>query len=81
MDLSGKTALVTGASRGIGREIALALGVRGARVGLVARSREGLEETKRLLGTGEAAPTSSRRGPLRASGAWLPPRSGGWTSW
>jgi NAD(P)-dependent dehydrogenase (short-subunit alcohol dehydrogenase family) len=54
MDLSGKTALVTGASRGIGREVALALGVRGARLGLVARSRDGLEETKRLLGTGDA---------------------------
>jgi NAD(P)-dependent dehydrogenase (short-subunit alcohol dehydrogenase family) len=54
MDLSGKTALVTGASRGIGREIALALGVRGARLGLVARSRGGLEETKRLLGTRDA---------------------------
>jgi NAD(P)-dependent dehydrogenase (short-subunit alcohol dehydrogenase family) len=54
MDLWGKTALVTGASRGIGREIALALAVRGARLGLVARSRDGLEETKRLLGTEDA---------------------------
>jgi NAD(P)-dependent dehydrogenase (short-subunit alcohol dehydrogenase family) len=32
IDLSGKTALVTGASRGIGRAIALALGAAGARV-------------------------------------------------
>ncbi|WP_128594529.1 SDR family NAD(P)-dependent oxidoreductase, partial [Paraburkholderia kirstenboschensis] len=31
-DLSGKTALVTGASRGIGRAIALALGRAGAQV-------------------------------------------------
>mgnify|MGYP000527664888 CR=1 FL=1 len=37
-------ALVTGASRGIGRATAQALAARGARVGLVARGREGLDE-------------------------------------
>lgn len=36
--LDGKVAIVTGAARGIGREIALALGRRGASVTLVARS-------------------------------------------
>jgi len=36
--LSGKTALVTGASRGIGQAIAIGLAKAGARVGLVARS-------------------------------------------
>jgi len=36
-------ALVTGASRGIGRATARALGERGARVGLIARSRDELE--------------------------------------
>jgi len=50
MDFSGKTAVVTGASGGIGRAIVVALGLAGARVGLVARSRERLEETKRLIG-------------------------------
>ena len=50
MDFSGKTAVVTGASGGLGRAIAVALGTAGARVGLVARSRQGLEETRRLIG-------------------------------
>lgn len=40
---AGTTALVTGASRGIGRATATALAARGVRVGLVARGREGLE--------------------------------------
>jgi NAD(P)-dependent dehydrogenase (short-subunit alcohol dehydrogenase family) len=41
--LDGRTALVTGASRGIGAAIARALDAAGARVAVAARSREGLE--------------------------------------
>jgi NAD(P)-dependent dehydrogenase (short-subunit alcohol dehydrogenase family) len=44
-DLSGKRAFVTGASRGIGRVIAVALAEAGADVALVARSAAGLAET------------------------------------
>ena len=42
--LGGKTAVVTGASRGIGRAIALAFAAEGAQVGLIARSELGLRE-------------------------------------
>lgn len=41
IDLTGQVAVVTGATRGIGRETALALGRAGAKVVLVGRSREG----------------------------------------
>jgi NAD(P)-dependent dehydrogenase (short-subunit alcohol dehydrogenase family) len=44
LDLSGKTALVTGASRGIGRAAALAIAKCGAHVIALARTVGGLEE-------------------------------------
>ncbi|HTU02063.1 MAG TPA: SDR family NAD(P)-dependent oxidoreductase [Candidatus Sulfotelmatobacter sp.] len=47
--LKGKVAVVTGASMGMGRAIAVALGEEGCRLGLVARSADRLEETARLV--------------------------------
>ena len=52
-DLSGKRALVTGASGGIGREIAKALAASGARVALSGTRVGALEETRDMLGGGD----------------------------
>ncbi len=49
MDISGKAALVTGASRGLGEALALELGLRGAKVVLVGRSRRSLEPVVRRI--------------------------------
>src|SRR6266700_3123120 len=46
-DLTGRTAIVTGASRGLGKEIAEGLGEAGANLVLCARRAEWLDETVR----------------------------------
>lgn len=64
MRLQGADALVTGASSGIGAAIARELAARGARVTLVARSREGLEQ---LAGEIEASGGEARVEPADLS--------------
>lgn len=52
----GRWAVVTGASRGIGAEVARRLVADGARVALVARGRDALESLARDLGGDDAVP-------------------------
>jgi NAD(P)-dependent dehydrogenase (short-subunit alcohol dehydrogenase family) len=63
--LSGKVAIVTGASRGIGRSIALGLAEQGADVALAARKPEPLAEVAEEIARGGrraiAVPTNVRR--------------------
>lgn len=49
MDLNGKAAVVTGASTGIGRAVAVALAGEGVHVALLGRRVEQLEETRDLV--------------------------------
>jgi NAD(P)-dependent dehydrogenase (short-subunit alcohol dehydrogenase family) len=44
-----KVVVITGASAGVGRAVAQAFGRRGARIGLLARGRDGLEAAKREI--------------------------------
>ena len=44
MNIDGSGVLLTGASSGIGRSLALALGARGARLAIAARRRDALEQ-------------------------------------
>ena len=46
IDLSGRTAVITGASRGLGKSMAEALSEAGAQVALVARDVERLESVR-----------------------------------
>jgi 3-oxoacyl-[acyl-carrier protein] reductase len=55
LGLEGRTALVMGASRGIGRAIAAALAREGARVGVASRSRERIEEAAAEIGPAAAS--------------------------
>jgi NAD(P)-dependent dehydrogenase (short-subunit alcohol dehydrogenase family) len=62
-DLSDRTALVTGASRGVGRGVALALGEAGATVYVTGRSARDGERTEQLPGTvHDTAEEVTRRG-------------------
>jgi NAD(P)-dependent dehydrogenase (short-subunit alcohol dehydrogenase family) len=57
MDFRGKHVLITGASTGIGRELAIALGKRGARLTVAARGQKALDETVAQIPQALAVPT------------------------
>jgi 3-oxoacyl-[acyl-carrier protein] reductase len=59
MRLQGSVVLLTGASRGLGKLIALELGRRGARLALVARDQKGLDEVCLLVGSDRAIAISA----------------------
>jgi len=59
MKLQGKVILVTGASRGIGRLIAQELGKAGAKLALVARDREGLQQVCQSIGVDRTLPVAA----------------------
>lgn len=72
--LAGRTALVTGASRGIGAAIAAALLDAGARVARVARSLEPREDAARLdLRADLADPGAAEAAARRVLDSWGPP--------
>ena len=48
-DLTGKVAIVTGSTKGIGRAIAFALAAAGARVTVSSRDRERVAETEAAM--------------------------------
>jgi NAD(P)-dependent dehydrogenase (short-subunit alcohol dehydrogenase family) len=65
-DITGATALVTGASRGFGRSIAVSLSKAGARVVGVARDHTLLEELRAELGDSFIPVTADAAGPATA---------------
>lgn len=78
LGIAGKTALVTGASTGIGRGIALALAAEGVRLAIVARRKAMLEDVAReIIGKGGAEPViiecnlMREDAPTRVAGAAL----------
>lgn len=72
-DLTGKVAIVTGASRGIGEAIAMGLAEFGAKVVLASRKQEVLDEVKKEIEAagGEALAIATHVGDLKAIDALI----------
>ena len=56
LELKGKTAIITGGSRGIGKAVGREFGLEGIDVALVARGQEALEETALIILNSEDIP-------------------------
>ena len=70
--LKNQVAVVTGASSGIGKAIAIVLAGQGAELYLAARSKEGLGETAKKLREWERGLTPA---------LWISPRMGTFVQW
>ena len=66
--LTGKVALITGASKGLGKAMALALGEAGASLALVSRDQKGLKAT---ADANRVASTTPPPLPAGSLGRWL----------
>jgi NAD(P)-dependent dehydrogenase (short-subunit alcohol dehydrogenase family) len=79
-DLTGRVAVVTGASRGIGRAIALAYARHGAKVVLTSRKQPALDQVAEEVGAagGEALALACHTGDVEAIGALFERVEGEW---
>lgn len=69
MRWDGAVVIVTGASAGVGRAVAVSTARRGAQVGLIARSASGLSETLAAIGGRGACATADVGEPIQAASA------------
>ncbi len=69
LNLRGRTALITGASRGIGRAVAIALGAEGCHLHLAARSAEGLASAAEDITAAHDVAVTTHAGDLTEPGA------------